>query len=86
MRIGAVVVAAWLIAKREWGLLFLAVAAFGVYLASIRTRAGTAGSTATAATTGVPSGFTTGTENVEGSASPTTLVQGISPTIPGDCG
>jgi len=85
VRIAAIVVIAWLAAKREWGLLVVAVGAFVAYRASTRPKASPASASNGGGGSGPPSGFSTGTDNVEGVASPTTTVEGVSPTITGDC-
>jgi len=83
-RLAALVAIAWAITKREWGLLILGAAAFVAYCLSTHPRPATQAA-APQADVSPPDSFSSGTDNVPGSPSPTTLVQGISPTISGDC-
>lgn len=83
LKFAAVVAVAWAIAKREWGLLVLGLAAFIAYRASKRSP----GAAVPAGASGLsaPDSFSTGTTNTPGSPSPTTTVPGSSSSNPGDC-
>ena len=82
VKIALVLAVAWAVAKGQWGALVLIVGAALAYRIAAQPP-GTAA--APVAPLQPPGSFTTGTDNVEGSAAPTTLVEGISPTVPGSC-
>jgi len=85
VKFAAVVAVAWAVSKREWGLLVLAVAAFVCYRASQHKPGASVPASGGASTLSAPDSFSTGTDNVAGSPSPTTTVEGTTPSNSGSC-